>query len=216
MPIQGKGQGFERKLSKLISLWWTCGVDDDVFWRSNTSGARATNRKRSGKRAVNQHGDLAAVNPIGQPLMDVCSFEFKKGYNDMSFLQVLDRPRGQKNLPVQDFIEQAATQAESVMGDREDESPCWPCIVFCRDRRRRIIAYPREFHEELASRIMVKPRDVFECWITFGWSTEEGEEEWVATRFEEWMEWAHPSVIQDIADGKPPRKRRISQRRHKK
>lgn len=76
----GKGSQFERDISKLLSKWWTGGERDDVFWRSQQSGGRATQRAKKGKGTANQQGDIQAMDPIGQPLIDRVCVELKCGY----------------------------------------------------------------------------------------------------------------------------------------
>src|SRR3954464_11883516 len=89
----GKGASFERDLCKRLSLWWTDGERDDVFWRTSQSGGRATSRTKKGKKTKNSYGDICAVDPIGQPLLDLITFEVKRGYNKDSFTDLLDKPK---------------------------------------------------------------------------------------------------------------------------
>lgn len=76
-----KGSGFERDLCKQFSLWWTGDERDDVFWRTSGSGGRASVRGKRGVSTYTGHGDMLAVDPIGEPLIRLCCFEFKRGYN---------------------------------------------------------------------------------------------------------------------------------------
>lgn len=92
-----KGSSFERDFSKILSLWWTQDLDEpreDVFWRSTTSGARATTRAKKGLNTYGQYGDIAAIDPIGDPLLRFVSIECKRGYSSHSFGSLLDRPKG--------------------------------------------------------------------------------------------------------------------------
>jgi len=57
-----KGQDFERSQSRLFSLWVSEGQDNDLFWRSNASGARST----SGSIKKAQYGDLALAEHEGK------------------------------------------------------------------------------------------------------------------------------------------------------
>lgn len=70
-------------MCKKLSLWWSSGIGeeprDDIFWRSAQSGGRATQRAKSGKSTFGSYGDIAAVDPIGQPLMRVLTIELKRG-----------------------------------------------------------------------------------------------------------------------------------------
>lgn len=86
-----KGGTFERDTCRLLSEWWTGGLRDDIFWRSSTSGARATVRTKKGKTTFGSYGDITALDPIGQPLMRQITFELKRGYNKQgSIADVLD------------------------------------------------------------------------------------------------------------------------------
>ena len=64
-----KGSQFERTVCKDLSLWWTKGKRDDVFWRTSGSGARAKTRSKTGEKTFGQYGDVQATDPIGQPLI---------------------------------------------------------------------------------------------------------------------------------------------------
>jgi hypothetical protein len=60
-------------------MWWTSGERDDVFWRSSQSGGRATQRSKKGKTTFGSYGDIAAVDPIGSPLIRAFTIELKRG-----------------------------------------------------------------------------------------------------------------------------------------
>ena len=72
-----KGSAFEREMATAFSLWWTDGERDDIFWRTQGSGGRATNRAKKGKKTCYQYGDMTFTDPIGKPLIEYASFEFK-------------------------------------------------------------------------------------------------------------------------------------------
>lgn len=73
-----KGFDFERKKCKDMSLWWTNGKNQDVFWRPEGSGGRATQSKRATLKY--SYGDMTFLDPIGQPAIDFAIWEFKKGF----------------------------------------------------------------------------------------------------------------------------------------
>ena len=79
-----KGGDFEREVSRLLSLWWTEGARDDVFWRTSASGGRATSRAQAFKRTRYEYGDITFTDPIGKPLLDVTVIEAKRGYTNTS------------------------------------------------------------------------------------------------------------------------------------
>ena len=59
----GKGQGWERDLSRRLSLWVSNGKSKNVFWRSRASGAFSTNRMKAGKAALRgQVGDISLLD----------------------------------------------------------------------------------------------------------------------------------------------------------
>lgn len=79
MTINGKAKGnfFERKIAKKLSLWWTNGQDDSVFWRSTSSGAWATQLKKKGVLLKEQSGDIALVRDISCPFINDFYIELK-------------------------------------------------------------------------------------------------------------------------------------------
>lgn len=85
-----KGGNYERELCKEFSLWWTHGKNDDVFWRTAGSGGRATGRTKRGQKTHGSYGDIAAVNPIGAPLIDLLTIEVKRGYPHYHIGDMLD------------------------------------------------------------------------------------------------------------------------------
>ena len=73
--MRSKGASFEREICKYLSLWWTEGEFDDVFWRK---------RVRSTRKSVSaefQLGDIKAERPEGEDLLKIFSIELKTGYS---------------------------------------------------------------------------------------------------------------------------------------
>jgi hypothetical protein len=100
-----KGGAFERFMAKDISLWWSNGERDDIFWRTSGSGARATTRRKSFLPTANSYGDLGTDDPIGKPLTDLILFEFKKGYSkEIQILSFLDLPKRRGAIEMKDPI----------------------------------------------------------------------------------------------------------------
>jgi len=106
-----KGGDFERETCKQLGLWWTNGKRDDVFWRSSNSGGRATIRGRQGKATFGHAGDVAAVDPVGAPLLDLAAIELKRGYTGSTFGGLLDINR--KSNVKQDQFEAWIQQAHA-------------------------------------------------------------------------------------------------------
>lgn len=133
-----KGSQFERDICRELSLWWTGGERDDIFWRTSQSGGRSTTRAKKGKKTFGQSGDIQAVDPLGRPLLDLVTIELKKGYNRESAFQCLDNlPRGGLYHETQweKFIGQARGGAVSA------GSPFW-FLIHKRDHRATMIFMP--------------------------------------------------------------------------
>lgn len=133
----GKGSKFERKISNLLSLWWTDGKRDDVFWRTSGSGARATARKKTGKSTVGQYGDIGALDPIGLPLIDLFTIELKRGYSNETFANIIERHQNPrvKECQFAKFIQQA--EEEHLMA----KSFAW-LLITKRNAREPIVTMP--------------------------------------------------------------------------
>lgn len=107
-----KGGGFERHICKQLSRWWTGGQRDDVFWRSSQSGGRATQRMKKGLRTYGSYGDIAAVDPIGEPLLKVFTIELKRGRSHGSPGDLIDCPCREVPQPFEQCLAQAMRSAE--------------------------------------------------------------------------------------------------------
>ena len=70
-----KGQDFERQISRTLSLWWTNGERDDIFWRNRV---KITSKTPNAER---QLGDITTVHTIGIPFVEVFNVELKAGYS---------------------------------------------------------------------------------------------------------------------------------------
>ena len=84
MSKSGKGSGFERELSKQMSLWWSGGERDDLVWRTSQSGGRATQRAKQAIRTKYGYGDLTFTDPSIKPLFDLLVISAKRGYTNTS------------------------------------------------------------------------------------------------------------------------------------
>lgn len=134
-----KGSAFERAVCKDLSLWWTGGSSDDVFWRTAGSGGRATTRAKKGSATAGAYGDIGAVDPSGEALLKVVTLELKKGYTKMSPFDMLDKPARAKPQEFEKWIEQAADSASQA------KSFAW-MIVYCRNHREAMACYPSRLH----------------------------------------------------------------------
>lgn len=142
MKSNAKGAEFERTICRRLSEWWSAGERDDIFWRTSTSGGRATFRTTKGKSTYGQYGDLQATDPVGKPLLELVCFELKCGYPDVSVGDLVDTVYGGKVWA--SWIKKARTSAAGA------GCPYW-MIVFKKGRRQSMAIYPRALHDEFAS-----------------------------------------------------------------
>lgn len=141
-----KGSPFEREISVLLSEWWSGAlcrhVRQDIFWRSTTSGARATTRGKKGKKTAGHNGDICAIDPIGNPFLEVVTLELKCGYSkkEQSVAGLLDPP-GEAKQEYEEFFEKANTSANAAGSlswllitrrDRRRVMATMPCVLFRR------------------------------------------------------------------------------------
>ncbi len=140
----GKGSSFEREICKKLSLWWTKNKRNDVFWRTAGSGAMATTRKKTNGVAFGQYGDVQATDPIGQPLINICTIELKRGYSKSTFADIIETSTNpnDKPGPYISFIQQVIS--DSI----EAKSYAWLLIVK-RNRREAMIFLPFYFYKRL-------------------------------------------------------------------
>lgn len=147
MGKNSKGPAFEREVCKQLSLWWTGGERDDIFWRTHGSGARATTRGKAGKRTAGQYGDIAASDPAGHPLIRYLTISLKRGYNRHTLHDLLDMPAG-KDSEWQKWISEIRATSKAA------GSVSW-AIIAKRDRRMPIILLPYKMKEQLKLRFVL-------------------------------------------------------------
>jgi hypothetical protein len=101
---KAKGSEFERKVCRVLSLFWSDGKATDLCWRSAASGARGT---VSRTKTQGYHGDLVSTDPSIDPLFRVFCFEVKH-YKDFN---VSESIRGNKGCKLLAFWRQAVRSA---------------------------------------------------------------------------------------------------------
>lgn len=106
-----KGSAFERQMCVKLSEWWSGGERQDIFWRSSQSGGRATQRAKLGKRTFGSYGDIAAVDPIGGPLLKMFCIELKRGNSHGSPGDIFDRSNTSVERPFESCLLQARRSA---------------------------------------------------------------------------------------------------------
>lgn len=85
-----KGSRHERATCEQLSMWVTDAATADIYWRSSTSGARATRRKRkTGTAVAFQSGDICAIDPRGRYLTDLFTIECKF-YKDAGYSKLIN------------------------------------------------------------------------------------------------------------------------------
>jgi hypothetical protein len=139
-----KGSVFEREVCKQLSLWWTSGERDDVFWRSSQSGGRATQRAKKGQRTYGSYGDIAAVDPIGEPLLRYFTIELKRGRSHGFLGDLLDVKGDNKTHPFVKALRQARRSA------KQAESKTW-MLICRRDRRQSMVYLPWKYANQLTT-----------------------------------------------------------------
>jgi len=84
-----KGNDFERDISKKLSLWWSDGTNDDLFWRTQGSGSRWTVRRKKGKTTTGQSSDITSTSSDSQLFIDFFSIECK-AYKDINIWGLIE------------------------------------------------------------------------------------------------------------------------------
>ena len=123
-----KGGEFERKICKLLSLWYTENERDDVFFRSASSGAMATQRFKKGKKTSGQQGDTTSTDLEGIKFINKFSIELKS-YKDFT----LDFLVYKNKSLIHDWWKQCVVDAE-----RENKNPL---LIIKKNRREEIIIF---------------------------------------------------------------------------
>jgi hypothetical protein len=88
-----KGSGFEREVSKRLSLWWSNHEKDDLFWRSQNSGGRWTSRRKIGVNTDGQAGDICSTSDESKLLIDNFVIECKS-YSDINLWSMITDSKG--------------------------------------------------------------------------------------------------------------------------
>lgn len=131
--MPAKGGQFERDVSVRLSNWWSQGTDDSWFWRSQTSGGRATQRRKQNKNTENAVGDIAAQHPEAMKLLQLTTIELKRGYPTATVSDILDiAPTSKSSL--WPLMNQAIEQADNA------KTRYW-WLIHKRDRRQPLILH---------------------------------------------------------------------------
>lgn len=141
---KAKANSFERQLCRELSLWWSDGASEDVFWRSQNSGGRATTRSKKGKTLEGQYGDICATDESGKDFLKVFTVEVKRGYGKDSLHDLIDKPRNGADQTYEKWITQAFRDCKAA-------GVLYSLIVHKRDRRETCVLAPEEALKELSA-----------------------------------------------------------------
>lgn len=130
-----KGSAYEREICKKLSLWWTGNKDDDVFWRTQASGARATIRAKQGKKLRGQVGDVSATDGRGKRLCQAFTISIKRGYKDCTMQDILDVLENRKEPVMLGWIK------ECIQHCQQAETLAWMLVVK-RNQRKTMVLFP--------------------------------------------------------------------------
>lgn len=136
MNSKNKGGSFERKICKLLSLWYSEGKRDDIFYRSASSGAMATMRFKKGKTTTGQSGDITSTDIEGIKFIEQVSIELKH-YKTFS----LDFLLFNKPTKVRDWWEQCICDA--------NRTSKYPLLIIKKNGLPEIIIYNYKFKNVL-------------------------------------------------------------------
>ena len=95
----------------------------------------ATGRTKRGKRTKGQYGDIVATDPIGAPLLELVVFELKRGYNQATIADLLDKPPKAAKQAYEKWIAKAREDANAA------GVPYW-LLIHKRDKREPVIFLP--------------------------------------------------------------------------
>lgn len=135
---QGKGPQFERDICKTLSEWYSKVGAEDLLWRTQASGARATTRAKQGKTTRGQYGDVCAVDGRARSLLKVFTISIKRGYRHMSMQDILDRSAKSKEPEFSEWIR------DCLRDQALAKSVSW-LLILKKDRRETLVFMPLDF-----------------------------------------------------------------------
>lgn len=148
-----KGSTFEREICVQLSLWLSDYTRDDLFWRTATSGARATVRAKLKKTTAGGAGDIQATDPLGIPFISRYAIELKRGYAKATLSDIADLPARGRNKTKPELL-QFIYQAQAAK--KQGQHRHW-MIIHKRDRRDTLVYLPHTVSSLLQMRIAILP-----------------------------------------------------------
>jgi hypothetical protein len=198
MSGKSKGGNFEREISVKLSLWFTEGKRDDVFYRSQSSGARATQRNKSKKTTEGQYGDIAATCKDGEPLIKLWSIECKTGYQSKSKLK--DGTKKVTNWDILDLLDSKSQEPmfaqmwnQCVIDAEISERQ--PILIFRRERKLPLIAITGLYYSRLTnwfsiSDFMIIHFDLSNLYYPYNKVT--------IIKLDDFLKWANPLTLVEL------------------
>jgi hypothetical protein len=172
---KSKGSSFERDVSSKLSLWFSYGERDDIFYRSHSSGARFTSRKKSKKDTAFQSGDITCSDPIGEDFINKVTIECKTGYGKWDVLDSIDSK--QKETTLEKFWAQC--QTDSVAAGKE------PVLIFRRPLRQPCVLIWKDYLHRLENYFGKYPfKVIYSIYKDKGWVA--------IMSLADFLEWAEP------------------------
>lgn len=148
---KAKGSQFERDIARRLSIWWMNNTaQDDIFWRTDSSGGRSTQRAKAGKTTQNATGDIASRCAEGDLFVKHFVIEIKRGYNKLDPLTLLDKPENKHHI----FLDWWVKLDLECLRD----NAAWPMLIFKRDRVETCVAISEQFFETMLHHYGYTPR----------------------------------------------------------
>lgn len=188
---KNKGSNFERLISKKLSRWWSEDERDDIFWRTQSSGGWSTNRRMAGQTTSTQQGDIQALDPVGQPLLEALCIEVKIGYGKWSVLDCIDRPSRGVTQTFELFLKQVVEDWKSTNG-----KSAYPCIIAKRDMREPTIFLPWPLYLKIKDAYGIDFFHKNKC-FAMNIRCEHYEHPITALLLDDFLDWCSPQFFKD-------------------
>jgi hypothetical protein len=179
-----KGSDYEREIAKRISIWFSEGERDDVFWRTSQSGGRATERYKRGSSTQNSDGDLSFIDESGACFIRYYLVEIKRGYNAQ--LDILNWIDGKSNPILFDWF--TKSKREKRRANRKQV-----LIIFRRDKKRSVVAIDGDHFRELQHHFGLLSGSV----IKLERNASNIRKQIALIPFDSFFNWYDPAIIKD-------------------
>lgn len=176
-----KGGGWERKVAKELSLWWSYKKSPRIFIRSASSGAWATIHKKEG--VVAQVGDVAAADEEGAAFMRKVFIECKHWAkeNSLLFEAIL-----QKRSQILKWWQECEDRALDVRKQ--------PWLVIKFNHKPPFVMFSKDFYDEMMDSLGM-PKDL-KCVLLIKTHFEESVFNTVmCMKFNEFLQWVKPESL---------------------